>query len=137
MSSPERAARAVVWPLLSVLVSGGRVAHKMSIAAWRGRYLVEENRSLETGNEVSTGGGLVGRLVAAQGTRGVVVLLTDAEHAVAARVQRADGDHGIGYASPAGTTRRLALQMTKLPQNAVALVGDSIVTSGLGGRFPA
>lgn len=199
MSSPERAARAVVWPLQSVLVSGGRVAHNMSIAAWRGRYLVEENerlerevshletermrmytyylenkairqslgwpasepppqvsarvidwspggqrrritieanRSLETGNVVRTGGGLVGRLVEAQGTRGVVVLLTDAEHAVAARVQRADGDHGIVYASPAGTTRRLALQMTKLPQNADVRVGDRIVTSGLGGVYP-
>jgi len=46
VSLPERVARAAVWPLQSALVRGGSFTRNISVAAYRGRYLVEENEEL-------------------------------------------------------------------------------------------
>ncbi len=104
---------------------------------WRRRVTIEANRELEQGNIVRTGAGLVGRVIEAAGKRGVVVLLLDAEHAVAARVQREDGDHGIIYAAPDVPEGEQLLLLSKLPQGADVRAGDRVISSGLGGVYPA
>lgn len=102
----------------------------------RRQVTIEANRELERGNIVRTARGLVGRVIEAQGRRGVVVLLTDAEHAVAARILRAGGDYGIVYAAPDAGRGEQMLMLSKLPTNADVRQGDRVVSSGLGGVYP-
>lgn len=200
ISLPERAARAVVWPLELMLVSGGDAASNVAIAAWRGRHLVERNeelerrvqqleaeklrmvgyyheniamrkklgwpvleappsiaarvidrtsgqrrkrvtiqanRELERGNIVRTDAGLVGRVIEAQGTRGSVMLLNDAESAVAARVMRQDGDFGMVNAAPEASRDGVMLKMVPHSHRADLRAGDIIVSSGDGEVYPA
>jgi len=103
----------------------------------RKRITIEASRELEQGTIVRTEAGLVGRVIEAQGTRGIVVLLLDADHAVAARILREDGDHGIVYAAPQEHEGGQMLLLSKLPHGADVRVGDTVVSSGLGGVYPA
>jgi len=195
----ERAARGVVWPVQSSLVTFGTVMRNLNTAALHGGRLARENeqlrqrvaeleaekmamynyylenkamraklgwdgvgeiedtparvidwsfgprrrritieatREIEVGNIVRTAAGLVGRVIDAQGCRATVVLLIDADHAVAARILRENGDHGIVYAAPQRRQGRQCLMLSKLPQGADVRVGDRVVTSGLGGVYP-
>lgn len=199
-SGPERAARAVVWPVQSALVSVGWAAGNVASAALRGgelarenerlrrqvaelesqrlamwscylenkaikrdlgwegggppettvaqvvgwspggqnmRVTIQANRELERGNVVKTEAGLVGRVIEAQGRRGVVVLLLDAQHAVAAKLLKEKGDHGIVYAAPDASEGRQVLELSKLPPGADVEVGDRVVSSGVGSVYPA
>jgi len=103
----------------------------------RKRIIIEAARELERGTIVRTEAGLVGRVIEAQGTRGIVVLLLDADHAVAARILRQDGDHGIIYVAPQQQEGDQMLLLSKLPHGAVVQQGDVVVSSGLGGVYPA
>ncbi len=60
-----------------------------------------------------------------------VVLITDASHALPVQVNR-NGLRTIAV----GTGRVDSLELPHLPNNADIQVGDLLVTSGLGGRFP-
>jgi len=60
-----------------------------------------------------------------------VVLITDASHALPVQVNR-NGLRTIAV----GTGRVNALELPHLPNNADIELGDLLVTSGLGGRFP-
>lgn len=102
----------------------------------RKRITIEASRELEPGNIVRTAAGLVGRVVEAQGNRGVVVLLVDGDHAVAAKVLRENGDRGIVYAAPptGDTAGMLMLKVFEGPAD--VRVGDVVVSSGLGGVYP-
>ncbi|MFW5866559.1 MAG: rod shape-determining protein MreC [Armatimonadota bacterium] len=102
----------------------------------RKRVTIEANRELERGNIVRTDAGLVGRVIDAQGTRATVMLLTDAESAVAARVQRENGDVGMVYAAPEADDIGIMLKMIPHSHNADLRVGDSVVSSGDGGVYP-
>jgi rod shape-determining protein MreC len=102
----------------------------------RKRLTVEANRELERGNVVRTAAGLVGRVVEAQGTRGVVMPLTDSESAVAARVQRQDGDLGMVYAAPEADENGVVLKMVPHSHNADLRVGDVVISSGDGAVYP-
>lgn len=199
VSLPERAARAAVWPLQSVLVRGGTFTRNVALAAYRGRHIVEENeklrrrvqhleaeklrmvgyyhdnlairkklgwpgqeappriaarvidwssgmrrkrvtieanRELERGNIVRTDAGLVGRVIQAQGHRGTVMLLTDAESAVAGRIQRQDGDRGMVYAAPEASESGTMLKLAPYSHNVDLREGDAVVSSGDGGVYP-
>ncbi|MGI5818151.1 MAG: rod shape-determining protein MreC [Armatimonadota bacterium] len=102
----------------------------------RKRITVEANRELERGNIVRTSAGLVGRVIEAQGQRGTVMLLTDAESAVAARVERENGDLGMVYAAPEASRDGVMLKLVPHSHNADLRVGDMIVSSGDGGVYP-
>jgi len=102
----------------------------------RKRVTIEANRELERGNIVRTDAGLVGRVIEAQGNRGTVMLLTDAESAVAARVQRQNGDVGMVYAAPEATENGVMLKMVPHSHNADLRVGDAVMSSGDGGVYP-
>lgn len=102
----------------------------------RRRVTIEANRELERGNIVRTDAGLVGRVTDAQGLRGTVMLLTDSESAVAARVQRQDGDLGMVYAAPEASRDGVMLKMVPHSHNADLRVGDVVVSSGDGGVYP-
>lgn len=103
----------------------------------RMRVTIEANRELERGNVVRTEAGLIGRVIEAHGRRGIVVLLIDAENAVAARIEREGGERGMVYAAPDVLGDRYLLQMSKLPPDADVRVGDWITSSGMGEVYPA
>jgi rod shape-determining protein MreC len=84
------------------------------------------------GQTVIDAGGLVGQIIAVQAGTATVLLLTDPDHALPVMVARS-GVRLLAYGS--GRSDRLAL--ANVPLSADVRVGDVVLTSGLGGRFPA
>ena len=84
------------------------------------------------GQAVIDAGGLVGQIIAVQAGTATVLLLTDPDHAVPVMVARS-GVRLLTYGS--GRSDRLAL--ANVPLSADVRIGDVVLTSGLGGRFPA
>lgn len=82
------------------------------------------------GQAVIDAGGLMGQVIATTGSSATVLLLTDPDHAVPVTVAR-NGVRLIVYG------RGDTLELRDIPLSAGVEVGDEIVTSGLGGRFPA
>ncbi|TVQ28476.1 MAG: rod shape-determining protein MreC [Wenzhouxiangella sp.] len=76
--------------------------------------------------------GVVGQVDQVATRSATVILLSDPDHALPVRVQRT-GLRTIGY----GSGRIDELRLTDLPMNVDLEPGDVLVTSGLGGRFPA
>jgi rod shape-determining protein MreC len=64
------------------------------------------------------------------------MLLTDSENAVAARVQRDEGDVGMVYAAPEASDKGVMLKMVPHSHNASLQVGDVVVSHGDGGVYP-
>ena len=81
------------------------------------------------GQAVIDAGGLMGQVIATTGSNATVLLLTDPDHAVPVTVAR-NGVRLIVYG------RGDTLELRDIPLSAGVEVGDEIVTSGLGGRFP-
>lgn len=84
------------------------------------------------GQAVIDAGGLVGQVIDATPTTAVVLLLTDPDHAVPVAVART-GVRLIVY----GTGRSDVLELRNVPLSSDVRAGDVLITSGLGGRFPA
>jgi len=80
-------------------------------------------------------GGLVGRVVEAHGDRGEVVLLLDAEHAVACIVQPSR-DEGMVYPAPEAQRGEQMLELSKLSRGSEIRVGQTVLSSGLGEVYP-
>ena len=85
---------------------------------------------VHVGQAVIDAGGLMGQVIAVTPLHSTVLLLTDPDHAVPVTVARS-GVRLVAY----GRGDRLVLR--DIPLSAGVEVGDEIVTSGLGGRFPA
>ena len=85
---------------------------------------------LDVGMPVVTDQGLVGRISEVTNTTSKVLLMTDASSAVNAILQ-SSRLNGVIRGSPGG-----ALVMDYIPQGAIFSVGEIVLTSGLGGRFP-
>lgn len=85
---------------------------------------------VHVGQAVIDAGGLMGQVIATTGSTATVLLLTDPDHAVPVTVAR-NGVRLIVYG------RGDTLELRDIPLSAGVEVGDEIVTSGLGGRFPA
>ena len=84
---------------------------------------------------VVTPNGLVGRVSSVGMFRSQVVLVGDANCRVAAKVQNETSDSGVlGNASPLD---RELIDLTYLPRATNIKPGQAVVTSGLGGIFPA
>nr|WP_225589463.1 rod shape-determining protein MreC [Pseudoxanthomonas sp. PXM01] len=84
------------------------------------------------GQSVIDAGGLMGQIIETTPVHSTVLLLTDPDHAVPVVVAR-NGVRLIVY----GRGRSDLLELADVPLNSGVEVGDVLVTSGLGGRFPA
>lgn len=98
----------------------------------RRRLVLDAGRQdgVHVGQVVIDAGGLMGQIIGVTPWHSTVLLLTDPDHAVPVTVAR-NGVRLIAYGNGDG------LELRDIPLNSGVEVGDSIVTSGLGGRFPA
>lgn len=87
------------------------------------------SEGVHVGQAVIDGGGLMGQVISTTRSTSTVLLLTDPDHAVPVTVAR-NGVRLIVYG------RGDTLELRDIPLSAGVMVGDEIVTSGLGGRFP-
>lgn len=86
-------------------------------------------QGVQRGQAVIDAGGLLGQVIETTPTQSTVLLLTDPDHAVPVMVAR-NGVRLIVYG------RGDRLELRDIPLNQDVQVGDQLVTSGLGGRFP-
>lgn len=84
------------------------------------------------GIAVIDGSGIVGQVVDIAPLHAIVMLISDPSHAVPVQVVRS-GLRTIAY----GTGRIDKLLLPNIPLSADVQVGDQLITSGLGGTFPA
>ncbi len=87
---------------------------------------------VHAGQAVIDAGGLMGQIIQATPAHATALLLTDPDHAVPVVVAR-NGVRLIAY----GRGRKDLLELADIPLNGGVEVGDEVVTSGLGERFPA
>jgi len=87
---------------------------------------------VSTGQVVIDAGGLMGQVIAVTPGSANVLLITDPDHVVPAVVARS-GVRLMVY----GAGRSDVLLATDIPLSADVRAGDVLLTSGLGGRFPA
>lgn len=83
------------------------------------------------GQVVIDAGGVMGQIIATTATTATVLLLTDPDHAVPVIV----ADSGVRLVVY-GQGRSDLLRLPNVPLSSEVAVGDVLVTSGLGGRFP-
>ena len=84
------------------------------------------------GQALIDSGGVLGQVIEVSEHRATALLLTDADHAVPVQVARS-GLRTVAY----GVGRTDRLDLPNIPQSADIRTGDLLVTSGIGGRFPA
>jgi rod shape-determining protein MreC len=84
------------------------------------------------GQPVIDARGLIGQIIEVRPRSCTVLLITDASHALPVRVERT-GLRTIAR----GTGAMDTLELPNIPTSADVKEGDKLVTSGLGGRFPA
>jgi rod shape-determining protein MreC len=77
-------------------------------------------------------GGVFGQVVTVTPLRATALLISDPSHAVPVQVRRS-GLRTIAF----GTGERDRLTIPNIPQSADIRAGDLLLTSGIGGRFPA
>ena len=90
------------------------------------------NQGVRIGQGVLDAGGLVGQVIEVRPLHSVALLLTDPSHAVPVLVTRSQV-RLVAY----GEGRSDLLRIPGIPLSTDLQVGDELVTSGLGGRFPA
>ncbi|MDH5834547.1 rod shape-determining protein MreC [Luteimonas kalidii] len=83
------------------------------------------------GQSVIDAGGLLGQIIAVTPGTATVLLLTDLDHAVPVSISRT-GVRLVAY----GIGRSDRLELRNIPTSSDVEIGDVLVTSGLGGRFP-
>jgi rod shape-determining protein MreC len=100
---------------------------------YRHRILINQGKDhgVFAGEAVIDAQGLVGQVLDVDNDRATVILLSDPGHAVPVRVQRT-GLRVIAYGS--GDPARI--ELPHVPFSADIQIGDLLVTSGIGGRFP-
>jgi len=86
----------------------------------------------KVGQPVIDAHGIMGQLVEVLPNTSVAMLITDPTHAIPVVVERT-GLRAIAYGSGATDT----LELRDIPRSADLRSGDKLLTSGLGGRFPA
>lgn len=100
----------------------------------RQRILLEagSDDGVVVGQAMIDAGGVLGQVIEVTPHRATALLLTDPEHAIPVQVARS-GLRTIAF----GTGRTDRLTLPNIPQSADIRAGDLLVTSGIGGRFPA
>jgi rod shape-determining protein MreC len=84
------------------------------------------------GQALIDSGGVLGQVIEVSAHRATALLLTDVDHAVPVQVARS-GLRTIAY----GKGRTDQLELPNIPQSGDIQLGDLLVTSGIGGGFPA
>jgi len=104
----------------------------IDLAPVRQRLVLAAGRAqgLAVGQAVIDADGLIGQIIEVTATHATVLLLTDPDHAVPVMVART-GVRLIAWG------RGDQLELRNIPLSAGVEVGDQIITSGLGRRFPA
>jgi rod shape-determining protein MreC len=92
---------------------------------------VGANNGIHVGQPVIDAHGVMGQVVHVLPSTSVVMLVTDPAHAIPVTIERT-GLRTIAY----GTRDGGSLSLPNIPVAADVRVGDRLVTSGLGGRFP-
>ena len=90
------------------------------------------NQGITVGQPVIDAHGVMGQIVEVLANTSVAMLITDPTHAIPVVIERS-GLRTIAY----GTGAIDRLDLPNIPISADVQVGDRLVTSGLGGRFPA
>jgi rod shape-determining protein MreC len=93
---------------------------------------VGANQGVHPGQAVIDAGGVLGQVIAVTPTRATALLVTDPDHAVPVQSVRS-GLRLIAY----GTGHSDHLLVPNIPLSGDLNVGDDLITSGIGGRFPA
>jgi rod shape-determining protein MreC len=106
----------------------------LDLDAFRERVLVDKGASdgVYVGQAVLDSGGVFGQVARVGQLTSEVILISDAAHAIPVQINR-NGLRTIAVGN--GDTNRLKLPY--LPTSADVVAGDLLVTSGLGGGFPA
>lgn len=87
---------------------------------------------VRTGQALIDSGGVLGQVIEVGRLRSTALLITDPDHAVPVQVARS-GLRTIAY----GTGHSDRLLLPNVPQSGDIRRGDLLITSGIGGRFPA
>jgi rod shape-determining protein MreC len=105
----------------------------VDLDAFRERVLVNlgANKGVFIGQAVLDSGGVFGQVARVEQFTSEVILLSDPAHAIPVQINR-NGLRTVAVGT--GNTERLKLPY--LPTSADVVVGDLLVTSGLGGGFP-
>lgn len=90
------------------------------------------NDGVAVGQAFIDADGLLGQVIALAPSHAIALLVTDPDHAVPVQVVRS-GLRVIAY----GTGERDRLEVRDIPQSGDIRVGDALITSGIGGNFPA
>ncbi|KFN50114.1 rod shape-determining protein MreC [Arenimonas composti] len=100
----------------------------------RQRLILEagSEEGVTVGQAMIDAGGVLGQVIETGPHRATALLLTDSSHAIPVQVVRS-GMRSIAY----GTGEIDRLELRNIPQSGDIRVGDLLVTSGMGGRFPA
>jgi rod shape-determining protein MreC len=107
-------------PILDVALDPTRQRLLLDIGATQG---------VVVGQPALDAGGVVGQVIEVRSSTATVLLLTDPDHAIPVAVSR-NGIRLVAYG------RGDRLELANIPTSSDVKVGDLIVTSGLGGRFP-
>lgn len=101
---------------------------------FRHRVVLDVGRrdGVSPGQALIDADGVVGQIVELTGRRSTALLITDPDHAVPVQVVRS-GLRLIAY----GTGERDRLRVPNIPQSGDIRPGDRLVTSGIGGNYPA
>lgn len=89
-------------------------------------------QGVKIGQAIMDAGGILGQVIEVSESKATALLVTDADHAIPVQVARS-GFRSIAF----GTGEPDSLSISDIPQSADIRKGDILVTSGMGGRFPA
>lgn len=122
----ESSARAVQRSLVAEIL-------RVDLDPFRQRVLVNKGTraGVFRGQAVIDAAGIYGQVTRAGPLSAEIILITDPEHAIPVQVNRT-GARSIAL----GTGRAGLLSLPYLPQNSDVIVGDLLVSSGLGGVYP-
>ena len=113
-----------------------RVAEIMAVDAnpYRHSFVIDigENDNVYNGQAIIDADGVIGQVLEAGLTSSQAILISDPSHALPVEVSR----NGLRTIAK-GTGEFDRLDLPFLPNNADIVPGDVLVTSGLGGEFPA
>jgi rod shape-determining protein MreC len=106
----------------------------VDIDPYRQRLILDAGTAngVRVGQPVIDAHGLVGQIMTTTASSSTVMLLTDPDHAIPIRNART-GQRAVAY----GQGRDDRILLPTLPMNSDIAIGDQLLTSGLGGRFPA
>lgn len=107
-------------PILDIDIDPTRQRLLLDIGATQGVVI---------GQPALDAGGVVGQVIEVRSSTATVLLLTDPDHAIPVAISR-NGIRLVAYG------RGDRLELANIPTSSDVKVGDLIVTSGLGGRFP-